>query len=604
MSQIPEEVIEEVKKSNNIVDVIGEYVQLRKQGRNYFGLCPFHGEKTPSFSVTDEKQIFHCFGCGKGGNVFTFLMEIESFSFFESLEFLADRSGVTLPQLNQQQRTSLSEENQQILEAFEWLTKLYHHLLSYTKDGKAGYDYFSNRSITDETIDTFQLGFAPDVKDFIVEFLTKKGFNKQLLIKAGFVSEREDNSISDRFQGRVIFPIRNHLGKTVAFAGRSIQAEDRGPKYLNSPESELFQKGKLLYNFDLAKRHIRKTGEAILFEGYMDVMAAYQAGIKHVVATMGTSLTEHQAKLLKRYVNKVIVCYDGDDAGLEASFKAAKLLRDSGCNVKIADMTDNNDPDQFIATHGKDAFEKEVLQVSDTYMTFMMRYLKKDYNLSLEADKINYLQQVLKELAMVESSLEREHYLQELSNEFSIPIDALKDDLTKIRRTVNKEKDKTRDNRYNNHTLVIPRREKILSGAEKAERRIIYHMLHHKWVAERVQLELGASFKVDAHKIIVTHLYGFYEEGHMPDISKFLENIEDESLRQRVREIILTNESEEINDDLLTDYIRSVKVESSELRKIASLKEELSKAERESNPIKAATLAQEIVEIQRKLKNY
>src|SRR5690606_24632791 len=223
-NQIQEEVIEDIKKANDIVDVVGEYVQLKKQGRNYFGLCPFHGEKSPSFSVTQEKQIFHCFGCGKGGNVVTFLMEMESFTFFEAIKYLADRTGIELPTDSIKTESSLSNENQQILSAQEWLTKLYHHLIRYTKDGKIGLDYLVERGITEEAIDTFKLGYAPNTKDFIATFLEKKGFHKQLLVKYGLLNMNQENdTVSDRFRGRVIFPIRNHLGKTVAFGARALE---------------------------------------------------------------------------------------------------------------------------------------------------------------------------------------------------------------------------------------------------------------------------------------------------------------------------------------------------------------------------------------------
>src|SRR5690625_3874314 len=374
---IPEHIIEEIRSANDIVDVIGEYIQLKKQGKNYFGLCPFHGEKTPSFSVTQEKQIFNCFGCGKGGNAVTFLMEMESYSFYEAIQYLANRAGKQLPESAvKREDSNLSHENQQTLEAYEWLTKLYHHLLRYTKDGKEGYRYFADRGIDDETIDTFQLGFAPNIRGFTAEFLEKKGFHLQELVKNGLVSILDDQTTIDRFGGRVIFPIRNHLGKTVAFGGRSLGKQE--PKYLNSQESELFQKGKLLYNFDLAKRYIRKESEAILFEGYMDVITAYQAGIKNVIATLGTSLTESQAKLLNRYVDTVIICYDDDDAGIEAAYKAAVSLRKTGCNVKISKLKDKMDPYDFIKKYGKEIFENEVIKARDTFMAFYMQNDKKN----------------------------------------------------------------------------------------------------------------------------------------------------------------------------------------------------------------------------------
>src|SRR5690625_2276815 len=286
-TQIPEEIIENIRKENDIVEVIEEYVQLKKQGRNYFGLCPFHNENSPSFSVTKEKQIFHCFGCGKGGNVITFLMEIESFTFIETIQFLADRSGIELPE-TRKKNYSISEEDQLLLSAYDWLLKYYHHLIKYAEEGKSGIKYFQERGMDEDTIDQFELGISPENSEFTVTFLEQKGFHQQLLIKAGLLSLRDNNELIDPFQGRVIFPIKNHLGRTVGFGARAI--EDQTPKYLNSSEHALFHKGSILFNFHLAKSHIRKKNEVILFEGYMDVLAAYQSGIKNVVATLGTAL--------------------------------------------------------------------------------------------------------------------------------------------------------------------------------------------------------------------------------------------------------------------------------------------------------------------------
>lgn len=600
-NQIPEEVIEEVRKSNDIVDVIGEYVQLKKQGRNYFGLCPFHGENTPSFSVTQEKQIFHCFGCQKGGNVITFLMEMESFSFYESLKYLADRSGIALPDSGVERKFSVSDENQRVLEAYDWLTKLYHHLLRFTKDGHDGYRYFKDRQIDDKSIEAFQLGFAPNAKDFTLQFLEKKGFNKQLLIKSGLVSLQDDNSVTDRFRGRVIFPIRNHLGKTVAFGARSIS--EHGPKYLNSSESELFQKGRLLYNFDLAKRHIRKENEAVLFEGYMDVIAAHQAGIKNTVATMGTALTESQAKILKRYVDNVVICYDGDAAGQEASFKAANILMTAGCDVKISYLKEGIDPDTFIKENGGETFKNQVIRASDTYITFFMRYAKKNYNLSLEAERLHYIQKVLKELLMVESSIEREYYLQELSREFEMSIEALKEEMKLLQEKHGNSQDKSRKNRYTNSTVNYTNNRKLLPAFHNAERSIIYYMLQEQWVADKVQQEIGADFRVDEHKIIVTHLYAFYEDDNDADVSKFIETLKDDHLKQLVTEIVMNPITEVINDKALQDYIRIIKEQSSDKTSIKLLKEQLKVAEQQSEPLKAAQIAQQILEIQRNLKH-
>jgi DNA primase len=600
-NQIPEEIIEQIRGANDIVDVVGEYVQLKKQGRNYFGLCPFHGEKSPSFSVTQEKQIFHCFGCGKGGNVVTFLMEMESFTFFEALKYLADRTGIELPTDSIKTESSLSNENQQILSAQEWLTKLYHHLIRYTKDGKLGLDYLVERGITEEAIDTFKLGYAPNTKDFIATFLEKKGFHKQMLVKYGLLNMNQDNdTVSDRFRGRVIFPIRNHLGKTVAFGARALE-KNQEPKYLNSPESDLFQKGKLLYNFDLAKKHIRKESEAILFEGYMDVISAYQSGVENVVATMGTALTETQGKLLKRYVDTVILCYDGDKAGIEATYKASKLLQQVGCQVKIASLKDGLDPDSFIKKYGGEAFRREVIGASQTFMSFYMRYLKKDFNVSLESDRIQYLEEVLKELAKIDSSVERELYVNELSAEYNITAVSLLEQIEQYREKTGPEKDKREKDRYTNKGQKSSG--KLLPAFHNAERKLLAYMLQNRTIADKVQEELGASFNIDEHKIIATYLYGYYEENNPEDVSMFIDRITDDKLRKLVIQLALVPTQTEISDKEINDYLHIIRAEGSTGVDIKQLKAEQRLAEQQNDPIKAAQIALKIIELQRQVKH-
>lgn len=598
---IPEETVEKIRKANDIADVISEYVQLKKQGKNYVGLCPFHAEKTPSFSVTQDKQIFHCFGCGKGGNVINFIMEMESYSFYDALKLLANRSGIELPTKDMPQQSSLSQENQTILSANEWLQKLYHHLLRFTKDGKEGYQYLLDRGITEEVIDQFQLGFAPNVKDFVPEFLRKKGYHQQTLVKAGLLSLRDDNTVVDRFRGRVIFPIRNHLGKTVAFGGRAIA--DQEPKYLNSPESDLFQKGKLLFNFDQAKKHIRSTGEVILFEGYMDVIAAFQADVKNVIATLGTSLTENQAKLLRRYVDTVIICYDSDYAGIEAAYKAANLLRQTGCEVKVAFMEDGMDPDDYIRTYGGEAFNNKVIKASDTYMSFYMRYMKKNYNVNLEGDRIHYIEIILKQLATIDNAVEREYYLKELSEEYDLTMDALNQEIQKIRQNMGMNKDRQQKKRYTtNNEKDSASAKKMLPAFQNAERRLLAYMLKDVTITEKVQDTIGGSFNMEIHQVIATHLYAYYEEGHPADVSLFIDRLTDEKIIQAVIEIAMIPLNEDISDQEINDYIWTILAENKDMTAIRKLKEEQRQAEKQSDPIKAAKIAMEIIEIQKQLK--
>ncbi|WP_077621479.1 DNA primase [Sediminibacillus massiliensis] len=600
--QIPEETIEDIRNSNDIVDVIGEYVQLKKQGRNYFGLCPFHGEKSPSFSVTQEKQIFHCFGCGKGGNVVTFLMELEGYNFYDALKQLADRSGKQLPESYQASNNSRQNQaNQDVLRAYEWLTKLYHHLLRHTKEGKEGYQYLIDRGFTDELIDTFQLGFSPNSREFIVQFLEKKGFHPQTMVKAGLLSMNDQNQISDRFRGRVIFPIRNHLGKSVAFGGRSINGQE--PKYLNSPESELFHKGTLLYNFDKARSTIRKEEAAVLFEGYMDVISAHKAGVHNGVATLGTSLTDAQAKLLRRYVDTVIICYDGDNAGLQATYKAAKTLKKAGCIVKVAVLPEGMDPDDFITQKGAERFKKEVIDVSDTYISFIMRFRKKDYNLKLEGDRIQYVESVLDELALIDRPVEREHYLKELANEFELSLDTLTQEILARRQKIRPKQDKIVQSSNTNMAKGPYKAKKLLPAFHNAERQLLAYMLKDNTIADKVKEELAGSFNIEEHQVIVTYLYAYYEEGHMPNVSHFLEQLPDDSVRSLVVQIAMMPIHEDISDREINDYIRLIRTENSDAVTIKSLQAEQKMAERQNDPLKAAQIAMKILEIRKQLKN-
>ncbi|MDY0405548.1 DNA primase [Virgibacillus sp. 179-BFC.A HS] len=600
-NHIPNEVIEEIRKSNNIVEVVEEYVQLKKQGQNYIGLCPFHDEKTPSFSVSAEKQIFKCFGCGKSGNVFGFLMEIEGYNFVEAVKFFAERSGITLPEsVAQPENSRISDDAQEVLQAYDWMTKFYHHFLRYAKDNKEGYQYFKDRGITDETIDLFKLGYAPMSTNFTASFLDKKGFRLPLLAKAGLLSLREDATAVDRFSGRIIFPIRNHLGKTVGFAGRTTTGEK--PKYLNSSESELFQKSKLLYNFDLAKKQIRKTGEVILFEGYMDVISAYQSGIENVVATMGTALTQVQARLLKRYVDTVIVCYDGDDAGIEASYKAAKLLRETGCGVKVANLSGGVDPDNFIQKHGGEYFIEKIVHASDTYISFLMRYLKRKYNLSNEGDRIHYIEAVIREIALLDSVIEREYYLQELANEFSLSVDSLKSETETVRKKLGYNQGQQKKDSQQKQIQFFQAK-RLLPAFHNAEKYLLAHMLHDRVISEKVRDELGASFNIDAHKIIATHLYAYYEEGNPSDVSMFVNRLEDEKLEKLVIDLAMLPIDREISDRELRDYIQVIREQSSSENDIKLLKEQQKIAEQQSDPITAAEIAVKIIALRKQLRH-
>lgn len=601
VNKLPAETIEQIRKENNIVDIIGEYVQLKKKGNNYIGLCPFHQEKSPSFSVAEDKQIFKCFGCGKGGSVISFLMEIEGMPFQEALAYLAKKSGIDLPNINQNPQTLVSKEEQNALLASEWLAKLYNHLLKHAKDGKDGLQYILDRGITEETIGTFQIGYASDIPNFTADFLQKKGFHEQQLLEAGLLTRAQDHSLLDRFRGRVIFPIRNHLGKTIAFGGRAIYDQD--PKYLNSPESELFQKNKILYNFDLAKKHIRKEHAVVLYEGYMDVIASYQANVKHCVATLGTALTEYQAALLKRYVDEVIICYDADSAGMNATYKAGLLLNKVGCNVKVANLPEGMDPDEYIRQYGENRYQDEVIAASDTFMAFLMTFLKRDYNLSLESDRLEYIEQVLTQLAMIDKSIEREYYLQELHEEFGITLTTLQAEVDKKRQTKRHKQQSnasTQSNHQHNHFITY--KNALKPAYQNAERILIAYMLQDEMIAQKVQEKLGADFNIEAHQIIVTYLYAFYEEHSQMNIATFIEKLPDQALQQLTSEIAMIQKESEVTDQELADYIYIIQHKKQDQENVQTLRNKQKLAEQQNDPIKAAQIAMQILELEKQAK--
>lgn len=373
---IPEKVIDAVLEQHDIVDTVSRYVHLTKQGKYMKGLCPFHSEKTPSFTVTPERQIFYCYGCGKGGNAIKFRMEIEGLSFPEAVKVMAEESHIAVPEGLGGPAHQPNPERDRLLQAYEWTAKFYHYLLKNTEHGKAAMDYLRQRGFTDKMIDLFQIGYAPDTWNTLVQFLSRRSFDLEEAEKGGLLTKRSDGGdYLDRFRDRIMFPIHDRSGKVIAFAGR-ILGEGQ-PKYLNSPESKLFNKSRTLYNLHQARPSIRKSRQIVLFEGYGDVISAWEAGVQNGVATMGTSLTENHASLMKTMADEVLVCYDGDRAGQAAAMKVIPLLENVGLNIRIAVLSDGLDPDEFIRKYGAERFMRQIIEGAVSTTKFKLIYLKK-----------------------------------------------------------------------------------------------------------------------------------------------------------------------------------------------------------------------------------
>ncbi len=417
----PDEIIEEIRTKNDIVDVIGSYVKIQKKGSSYFGLCPFHNEKSPSFSVSGHKQIYYCFGCGAGGNVISFIMNYENYTFQEAVKYLAERAGVTLPEVEftEDAKQKQSKRNK-LLEINKEAAKYFYYQLR-TDRGKQGYDYFTKRGLDEETMKKFGLGFAVKTSNDLTLYLKNKGYSDELLAEAGISAVDERYGIHDKFWNRVMFPIQDINHKVIGFGGR-VMGEGT-PKYLNSPETMVFDKSRNLYGLNFARTS--RAGNIILCEGYMDVIAMHQAGFTQAVASLGTAFTSGQANLLRRYTDEVLLSYDSDGAGTKAALRALEILKEAGLTGKIINLEPYKDPDEFMKHLGKEAFEERIKQAENSFM-FEIRMLKREFNLDDPEGKTKFHKEIARKLCGFEIEVERENYIQAVANEYHIGFDNLR----------------------------------------------------------------------------------------------------------------------------------------------------------------------------------
>ena len=417
-----EEIIEEVRSRNDIVDLISTYVPLKKKGSSYFGLCPFHNEKSPSFSVSRDKQMYYCFGCGAGGNVFTFLMEYENFSFPEALKYLAERAGMELPEeeLNEEAKRAMDEKAR--LREMNKLSANYFYYLLHSKRGQKGLAYLKDRGITDTTIKHFGLGYADLYNDDLYRFLKSKGYSDEELKDSALVTIDERRGGSDKFWNRVMFPIMDVNNRVIGFGGRVMG--DGSPKYLNSKETKLFDKSRNLYGLNFARSSRKK--EIILCEGYMDVISMHQAGFTNAVAALGTAFTSGHGTLLKRYTENVILSFDSDEAGQRAILRAIPILKEAGLTVRVLDLTPYKDPDEFIKGLGAQALEERIRKAMSSFM-FQVKVAAGRYDQDDPESKTQFQHEAAKLLATIEEPLERKNYIEAVSREYYIGAKDLED---------------------------------------------------------------------------------------------------------------------------------------------------------------------------------
>ena len=422
-----EELIEEIRTRNDIVDVISGYVRLQKKGSSYFGLCPFHNEKSPSFSVSRQKQMYYCFGCGAGGNVFTFLMEYENFSFVEAVKYLADRAGIALPEREySKEAKEKADLKASILEINKQAAKYFYVQLK-SQRGAQAYTYLKNRELSDETITAFGLGYSNKYSDDLYKYLRGKGYSEELIRQAGLINTDERQGVYDKFWNRVMFPIMDVNNRVIGFGGRVMG--DGKPKYLNSPETAAFDKSRNLYGLNRA-RTSRKP-YFLLCEGYMDVISLHQAGFTNAVASLGTALTAGHASLIKRYVKEVYLTYDSDDAGTRAALRAVPILREAGITAKVIRMDPYKDPDEFIKNLGAEEYLKRIENARNGFM-FSLEMLERDYDMESPEGKTEFFKEAAGRLLTFEDELERNNYIEAVASAYRISKESLEKMVVKM----------------------------------------------------------------------------------------------------------------------------------------------------------------------------
>ncbi len=417
----PEELVEEVRSKSDIVETVSRYVKLQKKGGSHWGLCPFHNEKTPSFSVSASKQIYHCFGCGAGGDVFGFLMNYENYTFPEAMKELADRAGVQLPDIQEGEEGRVREKRRaRLLEVNKEAAKFFYYQLR-SPIGEIGYEYLKKRELSKETMHRFGLGYAGKNGEELVRYLQEKGFEDDVIKGAGLAGYSEKYGLRSQFWNRVMFPIQDKNNRVIGFGGR-VMGEGE-PKYLNSPETPIFDKRRNLYGLNFARTS--RSGNMILCEGYMDVIAMHQAGFTQAIASLGTAFTEEQAGLLRKYTNSVYLAYDSDGAGVKAALRSIGILREAGLSGKVIDMRPYKDPDEFMKALGREAFEERIRKAESSFF-FELRMLEEQFNMSDPEEKTKFQREIAKKLCGFSESMERENYLKAAADKYFINENSLK----------------------------------------------------------------------------------------------------------------------------------------------------------------------------------
>ena len=526
----PEELVEEVRMKNDIVDVVSGYVRLQKKGGSHWGLCPFHSEKSPSFSVSGSKQMYHCFGCGAGGNVFTFVMNYENFSFPEAVKHLADRAGVKLPEVEYSpEMQQKATRRARLLEVNKEAAKYFYYQLR-TPHGENGYRYLTKRELSDETIHRFGLGYAGNNGTLLVQYLHKKGFEDDLIKEAGLATYSERSGMVCQFWNRVMFPIQDINHRVIGFGGRVMG--DGEPKYLNSPETPVFDKRRNLYGLNFART--ARSGNIILCEGYMDVIAMHQAGFTQAVASLGTAFTSEQASLLHRYTDNVLLAYDSDGAGVKAALRGISILREAGLTAKVINMRPYKDPDEFMKNLGRDAFQERIDKAENSFF-FEIRILEEQYDQNDPESKTKFHREIAKKLCEFKEDVERENYLQAVCDKYHIAFENLRKlvvsyaSQTGIAKPIERPKS------------GIQQKNRPEENVKKAQRLLITWITDEPSVYNKIKKYISAEdFTEDLYKRVAERLFDELDKGQFYPAA-IISMFEDEEEQREAAALFNTN---------------------------------------------------------------
>ena len=523
MVRYSDELLDEIKSKNDIVDIVSQYVVLKRTGRNYMGLCPFHKEKSGSFCVSPDKQIFHCFGCGVGGNVFHFISKIENLNFKESVEMLANRAGVELPVSGNFEDDKLAKLKSRVYEVNKCAAEFYHENL-YKPTAKPGQEYVKKRHLDNKTLKAFKIGYSGRFNELYTE-LKSKGFTEEEILASCLVNKNPDGKFIDRFRNRLMFPIFDTHERVIAFGGRVL--DDSKPKYINSPEDIVYSKGRHLFAFNIARKYNSKT--IIMVEGYMDAVSLHQRGIHNAVASLGTALTEAQGRLLRRSCEKVIIGYDADGAGQAATLRGLEILQNLGCDIRILQIEGAKDPDEFVVKYGPERFQMYV-DKAISLVEFKVKMLKKSLDLDNVNDKIKFLNEVAKIVAKVENSMEREVYVDKISLEYKVSKDAIYAEINKLLYANSRTEQKLEKKVVPVKNVSIQQDEQPVDvKTKRLESLVIYLLINYPDKSfERLKKLIDNNvIKIERNKAIINKLYEEHEKGNI-NIENILDLFEDE----------------------------------------------------------------------------